>query len=137
MAEAIPGSSLSDGSTFTRSAPATALVDGDNGMGHLVVARTAETAIELARECGVDINYLNVIFFKETGMTLYKYLMGVRMEHAKYLLEENRLSVSEIASGIGYPNANSFTRAFRKYASQAPTAYRHKQEKTHHPAATT
>ena len=39
--------------TVTRSAPATALVDGDNGMGHLVVARTAETAIELARECGV------------------------------------------------------------------------------------
>src|SRR5471032_686433 len=36
-----------------RSAPATALIDGDNGMGHLVVARTAETAIELARECGV------------------------------------------------------------------------------------
>ena len=39
--------------TVKRSAPATALVDGDNGMGHLVVARAAETAIELARECGV------------------------------------------------------------------------------------
>ena len=37
----------------TRSAPATALIDGDNGMGHLVVARAAETAIELARETGV------------------------------------------------------------------------------------
>ncbi|HET9717016.1 MAG TPA: Ldh family oxidoreductase [Pseudolabrys sp.] len=36
-----------------RTAPATALVQGDNGMGHLVVARAAETAIELARECGV------------------------------------------------------------------------------------
>jgi LDH2 family malate/lactate/ureidoglycolate dehydrogenase len=36
-----------------RSAPATALVDGDNGMGHLVMARVAETAIELARENGV------------------------------------------------------------------------------------
>jgi L-2-hydroxycarboxylate dehydrogenase (NAD+) len=36
-----------------RTAPATALVDGDNGMGHLVVARAAETAIELARECGL------------------------------------------------------------------------------------
>ena len=36
-----------------RTAPATALVDGDNGMGHLVVARAAETAIELAREAGV------------------------------------------------------------------------------------
>ena len=36
-----------------RTAPATALVDGDNGMGHLVVARAAETAIKLARESGV------------------------------------------------------------------------------------
>ena len=36
-----------------RTAPATALINGDNGMGHLVVARAAETAIELARECGV------------------------------------------------------------------------------------
>jgi LDH2 family malate/lactate/ureidoglycolate dehydrogenase len=36
-----------------RSAPATALIDGDNGMGHLVVSRAAEMAIELARECGV------------------------------------------------------------------------------------
>lgn len=37
----------------SKTAPATALVDGDNGMGHLVVARAAETAIELARTCGV------------------------------------------------------------------------------------
>jgi len=36
-----------------RTAPATALVDGDNGMGHLAVARAADTAIELARECGI------------------------------------------------------------------------------------
>jgi LDH2 family malate/lactate/ureidoglycolate dehydrogenase len=39
--------------TVKRTAPATALVDGDNGMGHLVVARAAELAIELARENGV------------------------------------------------------------------------------------
>ena len=39
--------------TVDRTAPATALIDGDNGMGHLVVARAAETAIELARESGV------------------------------------------------------------------------------------
>ncbi len=39
--------------TVTRTAPATALINGDNGMGHLVVAKTAETAIELARESGV------------------------------------------------------------------------------------
>ncbi|TMJ02055.1 MAG: Ldh family oxidoreductase, partial [Alphaproteobacteria bacterium] len=37
-----------------RNAPATALVDGDNAMGHLVMSRAAETAISLARETGVS-----------------------------------------------------------------------------------
>ncbi len=36
-----------------KTGPATALVDGDNGMGHLVMARAAGTAVELARVCGV------------------------------------------------------------------------------------
>src|ERR1043165_7204892 len=36
-----------------RTAPATALVDGDNARGHLVMSRAAETAITLARETGV------------------------------------------------------------------------------------
>src|SRR5262245_65158739 len=36
-----------------RTAAATALVDGDNGMGHLVMARAEETAIELASESGI------------------------------------------------------------------------------------
>jgi L-2-hydroxycarboxylate dehydrogenase (NAD+) len=36
-----------------KTAAATALVDGDNGMGHLAVSSAAETAIELARDAGV------------------------------------------------------------------------------------
>ena len=36
-----------------KTAAATALVDGDNGMGHLVMARAVETAVELARNAGV------------------------------------------------------------------------------------
>jgi LDH2 family malate/lactate/ureidoglycolate dehydrogenase len=37
----------------TKTAPATALVDGDNGMGHLVMSRAANEAIALAREAGI------------------------------------------------------------------------------------
>src|SRR5580698_4444182 len=37
----------------TKTAAATALVDGDNAMGHLVVSRAADTAIALARDAGV------------------------------------------------------------------------------------
>ncbi len=39
--------------TVEKTAPAAAMVDGDNGMGHLVMARAAETAVELAKEDGV------------------------------------------------------------------------------------
>ena len=39
--------------TVNRTASGTALVDGDSGMGHLVVRRAAETAIALARANGV------------------------------------------------------------------------------------
>jgi len=39
--------------TVEKTAPATAMVDGDNGMGHLVMQRAADTAIVLAKENGV------------------------------------------------------------------------------------
>jgi L-2-hydroxycarboxylate dehydrogenase (NAD+) len=39
--------------TVRQTAPATAMVDGDNAMGHLVMHRAAETAIALARDNGV------------------------------------------------------------------------------------
>jgi AraC-like DNA-binding protein len=86
---------------------------------------------ELEMECGVDINYLNILFTKETGKTLYKYLTDIRMDHAKYLLEEKKIAIVEIASRIGYPNGNSFTRAFSKYARQSPTLYRKLNNKAH------
>jgi AraC-like DNA-binding protein len=82
----------------------------------------------LAHECGVDINYLNLIFKKETGQTLYKYLTTVRMEHARHLLEENKLAVIDVAAQVGYPNNNSFARAFRKFFKESPTDYRSKHK---------
>jgi LDH2 family malate/lactate/ureidoglycolate dehydrogenase len=39
--------------TVEKTAPATAMVDGDNGMGHLVMQRAADTAIALAKQTGV------------------------------------------------------------------------------------
>ena len=39
--------------TVRRLAPAVAMVEGDNGLGHLVMSRTAETAIGIAREAGI------------------------------------------------------------------------------------
>lgn len=78
----------------------------------------------LENECGVDINYLNIIFKKETGKTLYLYMTGVRMEHAKHFLETSEVSISDIASKVGYPNSNSFTRAFKRHNKITPQEFR-------------
>ena len=40
--------------TVERTAPATALVDGDNGMGHLVMTRAVNEAVTIARQTGVS-----------------------------------------------------------------------------------
>lgn len=85
-----------------------------------------EHQLELEKECGVDINYLNIIFKKETGATLYQYISGVRMEHAKFLLETTQDSISDISKNIGYPNSNSFTRAFKRYVNLTPQDFRQK-----------
>lgn len=85
-----------------------------------------EHQLELEKECGVDINYLNIIFKKETGLTLYQYICLVRMEHAKFLLETTQSSVSDISKTVGYPNSNSFTRAFKRHVNLTPQDFRQK-----------
>ena len=79
---------------------------------------------ELERECGVDINYLNLVFKRETGMTLYDYLVSVRLERAKHLLETSDAAVTDIAREVGYPNANSFSRAFRRRENKSPIEFK-------------
>jgi AraC-like DNA-binding protein len=81
---------------------------------------------EMEQECGVDINYLNIVFKRETGGTLYDYLTGIRMEQAKHFLATTTIPVTDIASKIGYPNNNSFSRAFKRCESCTPLGFRAK-----------
>jgi AraC-like DNA-binding protein len=83
---------------------------------------------EMEQECGVDINYLNIVFKKETGITLYDYLTDIRMEHAKHFLATTADPVTDIASRIGYPNNNSFSRAFKRCESHTPLGFRSKSQ---------
>jgi AraC family transcriptional regulator len=46
------------------------------------------------------------------------------MEHAKQLLAEHAVSVTEIGLTIGFSSPNAFATAFRKATGLAPTDYR-------------
>jgi len=63
--------------------------------------------------------------FKDSfGMPPHRYLTSRRIERAKALLAERKLSVTEIGLGVGFSETSSFTSAFRKLTGETPTEYR-------------
>ncbi len=57
-------------------------------------------------------------------MPPHRYLTSRRIEHAKALLAERKLSVTEIGLGVGFSETSSFTSVFRKLTGETPTEYR-------------
>ena len=63
--------------------------------------------------------------FKEiTDISPMKYLLFVRMREAKALLSQTNLSILEIAGAVGYENAPTFSRVFKKSENITPLEYR-------------
>ncbi|MCL7942649.1 AraC family transcriptional regulator [Marinobacter sp. ATCH36] len=58
----------------------------------------------------------------------------VRLERAGELLEKTTMNLSQIADALGYADAANFTRAFKRWTSQSPSQYRHRERAA--PAAT-
>jgi AraC-like DNA-binding protein len=48
----------------------------------------------------------------------------VRFEIARQLLEDTDVPLSQIAAALSYSEASAFTRAFRRWSGQTPTAWR-------------
>ena len=70
--------------------------------------------------------YICHLFKIGTGTTITQYIAGRRIAHAKLLLEETDNSIADIAITTGYDNISYFSRVFREYTGDSPTAYRAK-----------
>lgn len=66
------------------------------------------------------------IFKKETGISPAEYLIGVRIEKAKKLLNNTDMNITEIALSCGFGSASHFSSSFLKQMNQTPTEYRRK-----------
>jgi len=65
------------------------------------------------------------LLLKEVLQTrLATYIVQYRMERAKQMLEEGKLSITEISLKTGYNNLTHFSRAFKKYHGNNPNHYR-------------
>lgn len=68
--------------------------------------------------------YLCAFFKKSTGKTINEFITELRIERAKELLKDSRIKLYEVASFIGYTDANYFSTIFKKYLGFAPSEYR-------------
>lgn len=69
-------------------------------------------------------NYFNNLIKKYTGLTYSNYLIRLRMERAKELLETSDLGIEEIIWLVGYHNRSFFYKWFMEVVGMSPAHYR-------------
>ncbi len=78
----------------------------------------------IAEKIGISYSYLRKIFKEKTDKNLFDYINELRINDAKGMLRNTRLTVKEISSQCGYNHERSFSRAFTQYEGVPPGKYR-------------
>ncbi|HRE52619.1 MAG TPA: AraC family transcriptional regulator [Flavitalea sp.] len=78
------------------------------------------TIKELSRKVAINECYLKKGFKELFGATIFDFYQGQRMEHARYLLYEKGLSVTEVSMMLGYSSISHFSTAFKKHTGLKP-----------------
>lgn len=78
----------------------------------------------MANQLFVNKTYLSHTFKVEVGMTFMEYLTSIKVERAKYMLEEDGIKIYEVARKLGYDDAEYFSRIFKSKTGRNPTQYR-------------
>jgi AraC family transcriptional regulator len=78
------------------------------------------TIKELSRKVAINECYLKKGFKELFGTTVFDFYQSQRMEHAKYLLYEKGLSVTEVSLLLGYSSISHFSTAFKKHTGLKP-----------------
>ncbi|MRN55942.1 AraC family transcriptional regulator [Paenibacillus monticola] len=96
-------------------------------MVHYMAAQYAHP-VSIEQMCGslgYNRAYLSRIFKQETGISPVTYLLKLRIEKSRQLLRERpELSVEQVAASVGLTDALYFSRQFKRFCDQTPTAYR-------------
>jgi AraC-like DNA-binding protein len=92
-----------------------------------IISKHSEQALsvpELASKCNCSVSFLNHLFKRSTGTNIRSYINWVRIEKARPLLKDQSLNISEIASLVGFNDADYFSKIFTSLTSQTPSAFR-------------
>jgi YesN/AraC family two-component response regulator len=79
---------------------------------------------DIARDIGLNISYLGIIFKKYTGCTPQEYLIRLRIAKACSLMANPSLSIRNISHSVGYDDVFHFSKMFKKVKGLCPREYR-------------
>lgn len=77
----------------------------------------------LAELCGISEAYFRRIFQEKFSASPRAYIIQLRMEYAKKLLQSDQLPVNQVAGLCGYYEPCHFSREFSRYTGVSPKAY--------------
>lgn len=75
---------------------------------------------QMADHLGLSTSHFRFLFRKATGQPFYQYLLTLRLERARALLTEGKLSVAQVSKAVGFRSSAHFSRTFHKRFEMAP-----------------
>jgi len=79
---------------------------------------------DMASELGMSYSYMRKIVKNDTGKSVNETINYLRIQEAKALLLDDKLTLDDVAKSVGYRNNQSLKRFFKKYEGLNPTNYR-------------
>ena len=86
--------------------------------------RRKVTLSDAAEQVFLSPKYLSRYFKEETGRGFRDYKMELKLKEAKKLLAGSGMSVGSVSEKLGYRNAESFSRIFKKREGLSPSEFR-------------
>jgi len=79
---------------------------------------------DVSRLIGFSEGHFSRLFSSQVGIPFSRYLINVRLRHAKELLLNTDMSVSDIALSTGFCSGDYMSACFGKYEGMTPTAFK-------------
>ncbi len=84
---------------------------------------------DIAETINLNSRYLSRIFKQQKGVTIQEYIIKYKVKKAQSLLDKG-FNVCETARAVGYEDAFTFSKIFKKYTGISPTKYKTENTKT-------